>query len=92
MVTIGYLSSFKYLVQKKLLHIHYETYDENWDHDHCEFCSFIIDDEFKLFYCTEDQYHWICEKCFNEYKDMFKWQVLDGGINTSAAALESDGE
>jgi hypothetical protein len=92
MVEIDYLSIFWYLVEEKLLHIHYKAYDETWDHDHCAFCSYLIEDKSQLFYCTEDEYYWVCEECFNEFKDMFKWQVLDEGINTSAAALETDGE
>ena len=28
-------------------------------------------------YSTEDRYHWICPKCFNDFKDMFEWVVTD---------------
>jgi hypothetical protein len=27
-------------------------------------------------YCTIDNYHWICETCFHDFKDMFKWKVV----------------
>ena len=30
----------------------------------------------KMEYCTIDNYHWICENCFNDFKDMFKWTVV----------------
>ena len=26
-------------------------------------------------YCMEDEHHWVCETCFNDFKDMFKWKV-----------------
>jgi hypothetical protein len=91
MVEIDYLSIYWYLVGEKLLHTHYMTYNENWDHDHFEFCNYIIEYKSKIFYCTEDEYYWVCEECFDEFKDLFKWQVLDGGPNTSAATLEPDG-
>ena len=27
-----------------------------------------------IFYCTEDMKHWICEECFNDFKEQFNWQ------------------
>ena len=26
-------------------------------------------------YCTADQKYWICEECFNDFKEMFKFEV-----------------
>lgn len=26
-------------------------------------------------YATDDNYHWVCTKCFNDFKDMFEWKV-----------------
>ena len=26
-------------------------------------------------YCTKDEKCWICEKCFNDFKEMFDWKV-----------------
>ena len=26
-------------------------------------------------YCTIDKYRWICEQCFQDFKDQFEWQV-----------------
>lgn len=65
-----------YLFGKKLLHIHYEPYKAGWEHDHCEFCQAEIDGSIPLAYCTDDKYHWICESCYNDFKDMFRWAVL----------------
>ena len=64
-----------YLYQKKLLHIPYEHPNENWDHEHCAFCWEKIDKNTPIAYATEDRYRWICEQCYNDFKDMFEWEV-----------------
>ncbi len=44
-------------------------------HAHCEFCwDKALTYEACTFYCTEDMYHWICEKCFNDFREKFGWQ------------------
>ena len=44
-------------------------------HEHCEFChDEALTDKACTFYCTEDLYHWICEGCFHDFKDLFNWQ------------------
>ena len=55
--------------------------DATWDHDHCEFCwaKFTVEDCPDVLhrgYATTDDYHWICEKCFDDFKDLFKWTVV----------------
>jgi hypothetical protein len=54
----------------------------DWDHDHCSFCSAKIwdrasgEDEFDSGYVTaDDQYHWVCEACFDDLCDRFRWTV-----------------
>lgn len=53
------------------------------DHYHCEFCwhrfmedSTGIEDCSTEGYSTLDGYQWICEECYNDFKDMFNWIVL----------------
>jgi hypothetical protein len=51
-----------------------------WDHDHCSFCwaKFMEEDRPGVLhegYVTENNYHWICEKCFNDFAERFKWIV-----------------
>ena len=70
-------NQMEYLFGQKLLHQHYETYRPDWDHDHCAFCSVTIDNSTPLAYCTTNHYHWICENCFKDFKDLFQWDVLD---------------
>ena len=53
-----------------------------WDHDHCEFCSakFMVEDlpdALHQGYATKDDYRWICERCFADFRDMFEWKVID---------------
>lgn len=47
-------------------------------HTHCEFCWAKFGqaiDEQKIGYCTIDKYRWICESCFQDFKDMFNWKI-----------------
>jgi hypothetical protein len=23
-----------------------------------------------------DEYHWICNKCFDDFKDLFEWRIV----------------
>lgn len=44
-----------------------------WWHDHCEFCWEKIEaDKDMTCYCTEDHHHWVCEECYNDFKDMLE--------------------
>ena len=61
----------------------YEKYREGWDHDHCEFCftKFLESgepDTLHQGYATEDNYRWICEECFEDFKDLLQWKVEKG--------------
>ena len=59
----------------------YSRYSETWDHDHCAFCwaKFCVasacPDSLQEGYATEDNYRWICEKCFEDFKEMFEWDA-----------------
>lgn len=66
-----------YLYKVKLKHVKYFIHG-NSDHDHCEFCSskFAEDNAcLREGYCTMNNYHWICETCYQDFKDMFHWTV-----------------
>lgn len=56
----------------------YTKYREDWDHDHCEFCSEKFMEEgnpdcLHEGYATSDNYRWICKQCFDDFKEMFSW-------------------
>jgi hypothetical protein len=57
----------------------YEPPSEEWDHDHCEFCwgEFATQGgDFTEGYTTKDQYHWICEDCYKDFKSIFDWKIV----------------
>ena len=66
-----------FLFQKQLLHINYRSNQADWDHDHCVFCGINIDSTTGKAYCTTDLYHWICDTCFNDFHEMFEWEVIE---------------
>jgi len=69
----------KYIKGVSLFWKTYKPANPNNDHDHCEFCTskFMVDkeDTLKEGYSTEDGYYWICKVCFNDFVDLFDWQV-----------------
>lgn len=57
-----------------------DLYCETNDHDHCEFCKYRFGNEpgdLRAGYSTEDGYSWICPTCFEDFKDLFKWKVIE---------------
>jgi hypothetical protein len=51
-----------------------------WDHDHCEFCFAKFGDErlenvLREGWATPDEHRWICDTCFSDFKDQFKWHI-----------------
>lgn len=47
-------------------------------HEHCEFCwEKAMTDIPCTFYCTEDMKYWICEECFNDFKEQFNLQDIE---------------
>ena len=64
--------------------LHWRSYRQRSaerDHDHCEFCwakfalAALLPDALHAGYTTEDEYRWICEGCFNDFRERFSWQV-----------------
>ena len=72
----------RYLDKVTLKHIKYSNRifnKPNWDHDHCEFCFEKIsncENDLNEAYCTEDEYHWICDNCYTDFKNLFHWKVI----------------
>ncbi len=72
----------KYLKGVTLYWREYTRWSESWEHDHCEFCwaKFMVEDYPDVLhegYTTEDNYRWICKKCFEDFKDIFNWIIRD---------------
>ena len=52
----------------------------HWNHDHCEFCQIKlsdseIDEVMHEGWTDNDEYHWICVTCFNDFRDLYRWKV-----------------
>lgn len=61
-----------------ILHSWHRT-DKN-DHDHCAFCwdKFAeYDGCLQVGHSTRDGFYWICSACFQEFKERFRWKVID---------------
>ena len=74
----------RYLQGVALVHRRYRRPpgDASRDHDHCEFCwaKFMAEDcpdTLHQGYATEDGCRWICQECFEDFKGMFGWRVVD---------------
>lgn len=68
-------NQINYLKGARLQYIKYNSDNPNWDHEHCEFCWEKFENGKSYGYCTDDKYYWICEKCFEDFKDIFQWEV-----------------
>jgi len=69
----------EYLYQAKLKKVTFQK-SKHSDHEHCEFCMEKFGENegtLRSGYCTLDNYRWICEKCFHDFKDLFEWQIND---------------
>ena len=56
----------------------YRRYRQGWKHDHCEFCGSklsLSEGDLDRGYVTSDDYHWVCESCFADFRDEFEWVV-----------------
>ena len=74
----------RYLTGRTLRWAVWWSYQEGWDHDHCEFCWAEISDrpiddhtEYNAMWVTaDDDYHWICPNCFSDFRTRFGWSVV----------------
>ncbi len=69
-----------YLVRLTLRRRRWTQTRQNWDHDHCEFCSakFAESGDASALHegwSTPDEYRWICDRCFNDFRTRFGWIV-----------------
>lgn len=73
-----YTGQDRYLARKQLKFSHFSS--QIREHDHCEFCfTKFSENEGDLHegYCTLDNYHWICPKCYDDFKNAFEWELVD---------------
>lgn len=68
----------KYLSNIKLTARNYKPYRIDWEHDHCEFCGSKFSEQYSDIhkgYSSENNYYWICNDCFTDFKKEFNWQI-----------------
>ena len=71
----------RYLKGATLIWGPYRPRSPDNDHDHCEFCwaKFMVEDLPDVLhagYCTLDEYRWICNTCFEDFRDRFQWKII----------------
>ncbi len=67
-----------YLKSEVLIKSKYKKPSEKWDHDHCDFCfeKFSENDgDLHEGYCTKDKRIWICEECYEDFKEDFNFII-----------------
>lgn len=66
------------LMDARLVKKEYRMPSETWDHDHCVFCWDKFserEEDLHEGYCVVGRNRWICQQCFCDFKDMFRWTV-----------------
>ena len=69
----------RYLAGAQLSLRRYKAYREGWEHDHCAFCWAKFseaEDDLNEGYATPDEYHWVCTRCYLDFKDKFEWTLV----------------
>ena len=71
----------KHLKGRKLMKIPYFRWSKTWDHEHCAFCwdrfSDYEGDLHEGYVTADDKRTWICPECFEDFKEMFQWELVD---------------
>ena len=70
----------KFLQGVKLSRRRYTKLRIDWEHDHCEFCGLKFSEnqgDMHEGYATLDGYHWVCVPCYNDFKQIFKWEIVE---------------
>ena len=79
----------RFLQGAEFVHKPYRAWSESWEHDHCAFCTrkFVeagrsLGDAVTIGYAAvgrgpegQDDYHWVCEPCFADFRERFEWRV-----------------
>lgn len=70
----------EYLMDAQLIKTEYKAIEDYSDHEHCAFCWDKFSEnhgELSVGYRTKDGRHWICEECFNDFKEEFNFSFED---------------
>ena len=85
----------RYLQGARFVHKPYRAWSESWEHDHCDFCTRKFVERGRVDVDTEavsdgyaavgrgpegqDDYYWVCDECFADFRDRFGWAVTAPG-------------
>lgn len=75
-----YRGQDKWLAGKAFIRRPYSEYRPGCDHDHCEFCckKFSLSNDYEQTgYSCDDNYHWVCDDCFQDFRGTFRWSVTE---------------
>lgn len=68
-----------YLKGRKLVKVPFRS--ELSDHYHCDFCwarfSDLEGDLHEGYVTAGKRHHWICPECFEDFKEMFQWELVE---------------
>ena len=73
----------KYLSGIGLIRRQWSQTRDGWDHDHCQFCwaKFAAHgdaDALHEGWTSVDEYWWVCDACFNDFRAQFGWTLIEG--------------
>ena len=74
----------EYLHGKKFRYMKFTSAGRNSLHEHCEFCWHKIMEQAEgaahcsgWGFCTLDTRYWVCEGCFEDFKEMLHWEQVE---------------
>ncbi len=72
----------KYLKGLTLAHKPWHSSRPGWNHDHWEFCwaeiaGLDMPDALHEGWTAPDEYRWICDTCFQDFRKDFQWVIVE---------------
>ena len=71
----------EYMQGMKFIYKKFAVGGDSNEHEHCEFCwhKFMehpegIEDCSSSGYCSLDGKYWVCEECFEDFRESFSWE------------------
>ena len=73
-------NQLSFLYEKAVVKKMYVAPSQEWEHDHCAFCCDKFAekgiDGLQEGYYVPDTKDWICDRCFDDFKEMFEWRLV----------------
>jgi hypothetical protein len=85
----------EYLLDKHLRFMKWREVQPLWDHDHCEFCWTKLSNhegDLREGYSYNEGRRWICPKCFEDFREEFRWTVEPGAEPESGPPSSAPGD